>query len=126
MYAKAGYAVPQIIFWNLRDCDNVPVEKDTPGTALVSGFSANMMKTFLEAKFADIKFDPMEAMLYALEKYTIDPIPEDERKPFPSSFGWKDRVEGFDEIVKDYVVPKMIPRKRKAADADVGNASDKD
>jgi hypothetical protein len=48
-YSEAGYAhaVPQIVFWNLRDSDSVPVMSQQKGVALVSGFSKNMLKLFL-------------------------------------------------------------------------------
>ncbi|KAM0851188.1 hypothetical protein ACQ4PT_052586 [Festuca glaucescens] len=48
-YSEAGYgdAVPQIVFWNLRDSHSVPVTAEQKGVALVSGFSKNMLKIFL-------------------------------------------------------------------------------
>lgn len=40
---------PEIVFWNLRaDTMDFPVCKDVSRTALLSGFSANMLKAFLE------------------------------------------------------------------------------
>ncbi|XP_037467387.1 uncharacterized protein LOC119339425 [Triticum dicoccoides] len=49
-YTEAGYAdaIPQIVFWNLRDSRSVPVTSEQKGVALVSGFSQNMLKLFLE------------------------------------------------------------------------------
>ncbi|CAM0909105.1 unnamed protein product [Alopecurus aequalis] len=49
-YSQAGYgdAVPQIVFWNLRDSRSVPVMAEQNGVALVSGFSKNMLKLFLD------------------------------------------------------------------------------
>jgi hypothetical protein len=49
-YSEAGYgaAVPQIVFWNLRDSRSVPVMAEQNGVALVSGFSKNMLKLFLD------------------------------------------------------------------------------
>ncbi|PKI43167.1 uncharacterized protein LOC116199001 [Punica granatum] len=48
-FRKAGYedVVPQIVFWNLRDSTSTPVCKDQDGVALVSGFSKNLLKIFL-------------------------------------------------------------------------------
>ncbi len=46
-YEAAGYAMPNIVFWNLRATDNVPVKFDQRGTALVSGFSPSVMKGVL-------------------------------------------------------------------------------
>ncbi|CAN6193897.1 unnamed protein product [Urochloa humidicola] len=49
-FTEAGYgaAVPEIVFWNLRDSDSVPVTALQKGVALVSGFSKNMVKLFLD------------------------------------------------------------------------------
>lgn len=51
-YEESGYgeAVPEIVFWNLRDSRSTPVAKNQNGVALVSGFSKNMMKLFLDGK----------------------------------------------------------------------------
>ncbi len=46
-YEDAGYAMPNIVFWNLRATNNVPVKFDQRGTALVSGFSPSVMKGVL-------------------------------------------------------------------------------
>lgn len=46
-YESAGYKVPNVVFWNLRATDNVPVKFDQRGTALVSGFSPAVMKGIL-------------------------------------------------------------------------------
>ncbi|KQK19864.1 uncharacterized protein LOC100845451 [Brachypodium distachyon] len=46
--AGYGYAVPQIVFWNLRDSKSTPVTSTQPGVAMVSGFSKNMLKIFLQ------------------------------------------------------------------------------
>ncbi|XP_057781601.1 uncharacterized protein LOC130999921 [Salvia miltiorrhiza] len=43
-----GECVPEIVFWNLRDSKATPVAAGQRGVALVSGFSKNMMKMFLE------------------------------------------------------------------------------
>ncbi|GJM97826.1 hypothetical protein PR202_ga14782 [Eleusine coracana subsp. coracana] len=49
-YTEAGYgdAVPEIVFWNLRNSDSVPVTAHQKGVALVSGFSKNLVKIFLD------------------------------------------------------------------------------
>ncbi|XP_054804528.1 uncharacterized protein LOC129307695 [Prosopis cineraria] len=43
-----GSAVPQIVFWNLRNSRATPVAVNQDGVALVSGFSKNMLKLFLD------------------------------------------------------------------------------
>ncbi|PRQ50693.1 hypothetical protein RchiOBHm_Chr2g0136111 [Rosa chinensis] len=49
-YRENGYgdAVPQIVFWNLRDSRSTPVPGTQPGVALLSGFSKNLLKLFLD------------------------------------------------------------------------------
>ncbi|TVU08374.1 hypothetical protein EJB05_41777, partial [Eragrostis curvula] len=49
-FTEAGYGdvVPEIVFWNLRDSKSVPVTAQQKGVALVSGFSKNMVKMFLD------------------------------------------------------------------------------
>ncbi|VAI42659.1 unnamed protein product [Triticum turgidum subsp. durum] len=49
-FRDAGYGdvVPQIIFWNLRDSKSTPVTSMQPGVAMVSGFSKNFLKIFLQ------------------------------------------------------------------------------
>jgi hypothetical protein len=49
-FATAGYDVPKIIFWNLREsvASATPVLFDTIGTAMVSGWSGQLLKLFME------------------------------------------------------------------------------
>ncbi|KAI3942644.1 hypothetical protein MKW98_014231 [Papaver atlanticum] len=48
-FRAKGYRVPEIVFWNLRDSSATPVLGEQKGVALVSGFSKNMLKLFLES-----------------------------------------------------------------------------
>ena len=73
MYTKAGYQIPQIIFWNLRDTrTSFPVRKDTPGVALMSGFSAEMLKFFLDDK----EMTPYSMMIEAVKNYKVIVVDE--------------------------------------------------
>ncbi|KAK4270700.1 hypothetical protein QN277_019477 [Acacia crassicarpa] len=49
-YREKGYgsAVPQIVFWNLRDSRATPVPGNQDGVTLVSGFSKNLLQLFLD------------------------------------------------------------------------------
>ncbi|VAI56107.1 unnamed protein product [Triticum turgidum subsp. durum] len=49
-FSEAGYgsAVPEIVFWNLAYSKAVPVMSGQKGVALVSGFSKNLLKLFLD------------------------------------------------------------------------------
>lgn len=60
-YAKAGYNMPQVVFWNLNSTDNVPVKSDKSGAALVSGFSPSIMTSLLSADAKE--FTPYGIML---------------------------------------------------------------
>ncbi|PKI55147.1 hypothetical protein CRG98_024438 [Punica granatum] len=64
-FRVAGYedAVPQIVFWNLRDSRSTPVCMDQDGVALVSGFSKNLLKIFLDDNG---KISPESVMLEAI------------------------------------------------------------
>ncbi|KAK8916922.1 hypothetical protein KSP39_PZI023121 [Platanthera zijinensis] len=64
-YREAGYgaAIPEIVFWNLRDSGSVPVPSSRPGVALVSSFSKNLMKIFIDG---DGVISPMAVMEMAI------------------------------------------------------------
>lgn len=68
-YAAAGYQVPNVVFWNLRSSNGVPVTSDKSGAALVSGFSPAVMKSILSAE----DFTPRGIMLKTInqERYCV-------------------------------------------------------
>lgn len=47
MYTNGGYDMPQMIYWNLRSTDTF-VTQNRKGVQLMSGFSTNQLKNFLE------------------------------------------------------------------------------
>lgn len=49
-FSRAGYARPNVVFWNLQASHGIPVQITDEGTALVSGFSGNLLKLFLEGQ----------------------------------------------------------------------------
>ncbi|CAM6096645.1 unnamed protein product [Calypogeia fissa] len=68
-FKSAGFgAPPDIVFWNLRSSQSIPALKSQHGVALVSGFSKNILKIFLE----DGAIDPLKAMNDAIrgEEYS--------------------------------------------------------
>ena len=64
-YTEKGYgsAVPQIVFWNLRESNATPVPATQKGVALVSGFSKNLLTLFLDNE-GDVS--PVKAMEAAI------------------------------------------------------------
>lgn len=57
-YELAGYKKPNLVFWNVHSRnDNIPVQQDEVGVALVSGFSPVIFKMAVENK------TPLEVML---------------------------------------------------------------
>lgn len=72
-YDEAGYKIPQIVFWNLRDSKVAfPVLKDTPGVALMSGFSPEMLKMFIDNE----EISPYNIMMKALNPYKVFVVDE--------------------------------------------------
>jgi hypothetical protein len=69
LYAKAGYTMPSIIFWNVAASSNVPMTKDDTNTALVSGCSPSVLKSILNARF----LTPIDLMTDAVydERYDL-------------------------------------------------------
>lgn len=63
-FARAGYELPTVVFWNLNARPgNNPVKFDTNGVALVSGFSP----TVLEAVLSGEDVDPVQVMLRTID-----------------------------------------------------------
>lgn len=73
LFAKAGYELPRIVFWNVMGRQgNSPVRKDTKNVALVSGFSPAVLTSILSAQ----NFSPRDVMLEAVmnERYSVPGI----------------------------------------------------
>lgn len=67
MYKKNNYERPNIVFWNLRSSSGgFPISVDSNNTALVSGFSAELMRIFTNGS----NFNPMELIDNILDKYS--------------------------------------------------------
>lgn len=65
LYAQAGYAIPQIVFWNVKArSGNVPATSGKEGVALISGFSPAIMESILSGG----DFTPRGIMLEAVMK----------------------------------------------------------
>jgi Domain of unknown function (DUF2828) len=66
-YEKSNYKVPEIVFWNLRPSRSKPASKYEPGVVMLSGFSAGLMKSFLELRLDE--FNPLTQLEAMLQKY---------------------------------------------------------
>lgn len=67
-YESKGFTLPQIVYWNLRSTTvSLPVTKDTPGVALMNGFSSEMLKVFMESG----EITPYNIMMKAISKYQV-------------------------------------------------------
>jgi hypothetical protein len=64
VYEKAGYTLPQMIYWNMRDTKKSVTTADATNVQMVSGFSTMQLKLFLE----NMDFDQAEP-----EKATVTP-----------------------------------------------------
>ena len=72
LYAKNGYKLPEIVFWNVNALTrNVPVTVNETGCALVSGFTP---KLFDIVTGSDL--EPMKIMLKAVMNERYDPVGE--------------------------------------------------
>lgn len=68
-FNESGYkTVPEIVFWNIRDSDATPVPSHQKGVALVSGFSKNLLKIFLD-KGGDLNPEIVMERAIAGEEY---------------------------------------------------------
>lgn len=72
MYEEAGYKMPNVVFWNVNaKVGNIPVQMDTNGVALISGFSPAILERVLSAKSLDpisIMVDTLNAPRYEAVK----------------------------------------------------------
>ena len=90
-----AWPAPHIIYWNLRgDTSGFPAQADTPGVAMLSGYSPSLMKLFLEGEaleedlediimldengvvIKDTKNDPFATIRKALDSEDYDRVRE--------------------------------------------------
>lgn len=71
-YARAGYKMPRLVFWNVNSrTGTIPVKENDLGVALVSGFSVNVAKMVMSGKT-----DPFECLLETLNSERYAPVEE--------------------------------------------------
>ncbi|KAG2201420.1 hypothetical protein INT47_001469 [Mucor saturninus] len=93
-YKDAGYEMPELVWWNMCSSDqflqhaqNTPITKDDAGVSLLSGYSASMIKTFLDGDVEEEERGPAEE--------------QKEREPLTSVDALKKAInhESFDGLV---------------------------
>ncbi len=72
LYRKAGYELPQLVFWNVNSHSNVPMTVNDTGTCLVSGCSPSILKSVLGDKI----LTPVDVMKDAVYTERYAPIGE--------------------------------------------------
>lgn len=76
-FHKHGYKLPKVVFWNLRgygygESASMPVTQTEEGTALVSGFSGQLLKLFMDGVRKLESFNPFDVMKEAIGKEKYD------------------------------------------------------
>jgi hypothetical protein len=72
LYRKAGYEMPQLVFWNVNSYADVPIQAHNTGTCLVSGCSPSILKSVL----TDSVLTPVDTMNDAVYDERYAPIGE--------------------------------------------------
>ncbi len=62
-FETAGYTLPQMVFWNVRSTNTVPVMSGIPGVSLVSGYSPNVLKSVLYSTTVTAEETMMNAIM---------------------------------------------------------------
>jgi Mg-chelatase subunit ChlD len=93
-FALSGYSLPSIVFWNLNGRnEGVPIQMSEHNTALVSGFSPNLLKLLMNGKL-----DPVGVMEDAIRPYHGD-IDDEERYEFYGVVSFP--IHSWDDIPDD-------------------------
>lgn len=70
-YSDSGYTMPSIVFWNVcGSSSDFPVSVRDNGTALISGFSVDIMSSFIDGK----EFSPYSTLRDTLDSERLAPI----------------------------------------------------
>ena len=71
-YLESGYSIPSIIFWNLRESSGVPVSFDKRGTALISGFSPQILSAILSSDLESISPESIMKKAIMMDRYALN------------------------------------------------------
>ncbi len=68
IFREKEMIMPKVVYWNLNDASNtVPVRFDTTGTALISGFSSDLLNVFLNGD----DLTPISIVLKSISSYDV-------------------------------------------------------
>lgn len=70
MYKKAGYEMPQIIFWNVRTTGTAPCESRDDGVLYIGGYSKNIVSMLMKNEFPN----PLALLYSVLDSSRYDVI----------------------------------------------------
>jgi len=74
-FNEAGFKVPHVVFWNLRETNTSNNKSCQEGTTMLSGYSANLFKAFIEGHF-DISNTPWDTLKELLDNKRYDKLRE--------------------------------------------------
>jgi hypothetical protein len=69
-YEEAGYRVPKIVYWNIKDYGNKPIQSHQTGASLVSGFTPALLTSILSGE----TLSPIRMMLKVVNAERYSPI----------------------------------------------------
>jgi hypothetical protein len=69
-YEEAGYKLPKIVYWNINDYGNKPIQSHQTGACLVSGFSPSLLTSILSGE----TLSPIRMMLKVVNSDRYLPI----------------------------------------------------
>jgi hypothetical protein len=74
-FVEAGYAdgAPHLIFWNLRATGTYPAFGESRGVSMVSGFSPNLLKLFMDGEDLS-QLTPLSTMRKAIDDARYDDV----------------------------------------------------
>lgn len=108
-FEKQGYQLPKIVCWNLRtsSAKTLPVTQNENGFVMLSGFSAELLKSILTGS----EFTPFAMMMHVLGKYDI---PDNIKTCVVDDLVFDDNfVTNLEIAVKKSEIKKMFKEKGK-------------
>jgi hypothetical protein len=125
-FSDRGYQLPHIICWNLRTSSSksLPVLKNQEGYAMLSGFSAELLKCILNAQ----EFSPYSMMMHILEPYNVPPeVTQSQISALTPPFGnikYLEQAVEKSAIKQAYKGMKNKPKNDSSTDDDSDDSDD--